>query len=831
MEILPAHSAVRFRNWRIATKLMALIIPLFVLLTVAVAWIDQALDEANLREKLSQRAKSLHTQIMADRAYYATVIVPRIAELGGTMGPDYAKVHGRFPLPATFVREVSEKTAQHRDGYVANLISPWPINKDKGMKDDFHREGFNYLLANPKGQFVRTDTMEGRAVMRVLMGDFAAAQSCVDCHNAHHQSPRHDFQLNDLMGGLEIIVPMDQYLAETRQGLLLTMVGGVSFCLLLLVTVAIGTNWTVTRPLAALATRMKAFAGSESALIPRPYLPPPADEAAYLAETFERMQSVIEMQQQSLMDAKEVAEAANKAKSEFLANMSHELRTPLNAIIGFSELRAYKTFGELNAKQDKYVNNILTSGRHLLQLINDILDLSKVEAGRMELQCATFDATQAVRDILAIVKTLASKKNIALTLQGDSEIPFINADQKKFKQVLYNLLSNAIKFTPDGGSVTITLAMTADVVDQDQPAGRMLRVSVRDTGIGLKPEDQKRIFRAFEQVDSSYARQQHGTGLGLTLTQRLVEMHGGRIWVESAGEGQGCVFSFVLPLGMPEASSPAAPPPSPEVAEAGAPAVTQDQGARSRPLVLVVEDDRQASELLCHHLTEAGYDVAQAFDGIQAVQLARSLRPTAITLDVLLPQKDGLRVLAELKTLPETRQIPTIIVSITDERQIGTALGAADYLIKPVDRDRLLQALQHATGFKRAAARTVLIVEDEPQDREFLSRLLEGQGYEVLQASGGRQGIELALARRPDVMIVDLMMPEVSGFDVVQEVRTHPETRDIPILIFTSKDLSEEERQSLIRNVQAIVFKSGKEGLLEALAQLATPVPLRDRTS
>ncbi len=817
------YSAVRFRNWPIASKLMALVIPLFVLATLAAAWAVQARNSTKLEERLVQRARSLHTQIMADRAYYASKIVPRIAELGGTLGPDYAQVHGRFPLPATFVREVSEMTAASREGFTANLISPWPINKDKGIKDEFQRDGFEYLIAHKTGQFVRTDTVAGQPVLRVLMADMAAAKSCVDCHNAHHQSPRHDFQINDLMGGLEIQLPMAAYLEENRHDLLFTMAGGAGICLLLLATVAVGTSWTVTRPLSALGSRMKSFAGSESALIPRPYLPPPADEAAYLTETFERMQGVIEMQRKSLLGAKDAAESANKAKSEFLANMSHELRTPLNAIIGFSELLSDKAFGDLNPKQDKYVTNILTSGRHLLQLINDILDLSKVEAGRMELQTSPFDPAQAVRDILTIVKTLANKKNITVVLQGDADIPFINADQKKFKQILYNLLSNAIKFTPASGTVTVGLVIVADVVDQDAPTGRMLRVSVSDTGIGLKPEDQKRIFRAFEQVDSSYARQQQGTGLGLALTQSLVELHGGRIWVESAGEGKGSTFLFLIPVGVPVPAS-AAEGSSRDAHAAAAAAVTPEPpGMKAgKPLVLVVEDDRQASELLRHHLTAAGYDVAQAFDGQQAVQLARSLRPTAITLDVVLPQKDGLRVLAELKSAPETREIPTIIVSMTDDRQIGIALGAADYLIKPVDRERLLHALQHATGAKPTGARRVLIVDDEPQAREFLTRLLETQGYEVLQASGGRQGIELALSRRPEVMIVDLLMPEVSGFDVVQEIRRHPETRDIPILIFTSKDLSEDERQQLLRNANAIVFKSGKEGLLEALTKLAS---------
>jgi signal transduction histidine kinase len=573
------------RSWRIGTKLIALTVPLIALATLIAAFVVHQREADKLRETLAQRARSLHTQIMADRGYYAEVIVPRLIELGGTIGGDYQRVHGRFPLPATFVREVSEITASHKDGYTANLISPWAINKDKRLKDQFQRDAFAYLVEHPAGQFVRTDTIEGRAVMRVLMADLASAQSCVDCHNAHPQSPKRDFKLNELMGGLEIIIPMDQYLAESRKDLLATFAGGIALCLLVLGIVAVGTNRVVTHPLVRLAGRMRVVAGSEPGVPGRaPADPlsleaPSGDEAVHLTETFERMQAVATIQRKRLLDAKEAleaaslkeceyrlrlmeakeeAETANRAKSEFLANMSHELRTPLNAIIGFSEILADQAFGELNAKQTKYVSNVLTSGRHLLQLINDILDLSKVEAGRMELQLAQVHIAQSVGDVVNIVKALAGKKSVTLAAEIQPDLSPIAADPAKLKQILYNLLSNAIKFTPEGGRVTIRAG-----AERDRPTGDwMLRMAVTDTGIGLKPENLERIFGAFEQVDSSYARQQQGTGLGLTLTKRLVELHGGKIWVESEGEGRGSTFIVVLPMKPQAGQNKTQPEPS-----------------------------------------------------------------------------------------------------------------------------------------------------------------------------------------------------------------------------------------------------------------------------
>jgi PAS domain S-box-containing protein len=534
----------------------------------------------------------------------------------------------------------------------------------------------------------------------------------------------------------------------------------------------------------------------------------------------------------AIQHTKEAAEAANLAKSQFLANMSHELRTPLNAIIGFSEILADKTFGDLNDRQLKYSNNILSSGRHLLQLINDILDLAKVEAGRVELLRNSFGVGKALQEVQTIVKTLANKKGVSLEFEVELNLPVLFADEAKFKQIMYNLLSNAIKFTPDGGRVTVMAASQKPVTEDLGlasnlvPEGESIRVTVRDTGIGIQACDQERVFKEFEQVDSSYGREQQGTGLGLALTRRLIEMHGGKIWLESEGiEGKGSTFTFLIPVVKSEAkSAPFADKPDP-----GADTIC--------PLVLVVTNDAFNQELVGNYLTGAGYEVAVVFETAAMVAALKTRRPYAVVLDRKMGSAgDWLGGAGQSPEQSETdfsetlihqkcrsripAGIPQVIFSEDVHGGLAFSLLGKEGEVPERVSSRLGDAIRRTGKTAGKELKTILVIDDEPALLELLTKTLLNQGFRVLRASIGRTGLEFAAKYLPEVIILDLSIPDLNGVQIVEQLRADPRTKHIPVLINTGTVLTEEERQNLAGHVQAITSKTERGSLLAELERL-----------
>jgi PAS domain S-box-containing protein len=472
-------------------------------------------------------------------------------------------------------------------------------------------------------------------------------------------------------------------------------------------------------------------------------------------------------------------EAANQLKSEFLASMSHELRTPLHTIIGFAELLSEGLEGPLSEKQSRFVNHILTDGRHLLELINDILDLSKIESGRLELKLEDFDWTQALGEVLATVQPQAGARGITIGAV-DVAPQLLHADRVRFKEILYNLLSNAVKFTLPGGRVWVESTLHTDT----------LALTVNDTGVGIPEDQQTRIFDKFYQAGTTTRGVREGTGLGLSITKHLVERHGGTIHVRSAF-GRGSSFTVRLPLERREVQNP----PQPE------------NDRRAAPLVLIVEADPATSELLVSYLEPQGYRTAVAVTAEEALVKATELRPDAITLDLLIPGSDGWNILHELRRGRETAAIPVLVVSIIDDAKAVFTAGAAAYLMKPVDREILVKTLRQHIESKPGNPPKVLVVDDEPASLQLLQEILGGSGYVPILNSSGREALETLAKTKVSAVIVDLMMPGMNGFEFILRIKEDLRLLDLPLLVLTGKELTGEEFDALQRDTKAVFLK------------------------
>jgi PAS domain S-box-containing protein len=493
--------------------------------------------------------------------------------------------------------------------------------------------------------------------------------------------------------------------------------------------------------------------------------------------------SVRKRAEEALVRAKEEAERTSQFKDQFLSTMSHELRTPLNAVLGFSDLLADERYGPLNEKQRRYVDHIHTGGKHLLTLISDILDLSKIEAGRMELALETLSVQDVFSEVISVMQPLADRKSHGLTSSCDPGLA-VRADATRLKQVLMNLLGNAIKFTSNGGRVEL-IARLRD--------GK-IRMEVRDNGPGIPMEEQKRIFEAFYRLRES-GKKTEGTGLGLAITQRLVELHGGELNLDSQPGGGSC-FYFTLPAHASARES-----------------VAREEPVALRPAgpsrILVIEDDRVTAHLIQTQLTSSGYHVVLCEEPQSALEIAAQLQPSAITLDIVMKPKNGWEVLTQLKRDPRTARIPMIVVSIVDQPGMGTLLGADDYLVKPVDKDTLLRAIARHIGVRSAAksAKPILVVEDDTPTREFIAEMLSSHGYAVSTAADGAEARARVAASLPELVILDMLLPEVSGFELLSEWRASMRTATLPIFVLTSKDLNREEQNYLRTHTEALLRK------------------------
>ncbi len=522
------------------------------------------------------------------------------------------------------------------------------------------------------------------------------------------------------------------------------------------------------------------------------------DELGLAIDGFNEMLVQIQSRDAALTVAKEAAEAANRTKSVFLANMSHELRTPLNAIIGYSEMlqEEAEEVGQEDFIPD--LQKIHAAGKHLLALINDILDLSKIEAGKMELYFEAFDPKQLVRDVQSTIHPLVERNRNGLQVVCPEDLPEMYSDVTRTRQILFNLLSNASKFTENG---TITL----EVRHAPEDGHDWMTFEVHDTGIGMTPEQLGRLFQAFSQADASTSRKYGGTGLGLVISRRFAQMMGGDVTVASE-HGHGTTFTVKLPReSAPRKAEAAKAPPTPAATKAGAVAAVV-AAAPVVATVLVIDDEQNARDLLERGLVKEGFRVISAAGGEEGVRLAKERIPDVVTLDVLMPGMDGWAVLKELKADDATRDIPVIMISMVDDKEMGYALGATDYLSKPFDRERLAAMLKKYAVQERASR--VLVVEDDPATREMARRTMEQERWKVFEAENGKVGLDQMAQHEVDLILLDLMMPEMDGFEFVAELRKNEKWRQVPVVVVTAKDLTPEDKVRLDGHVKK-VFQKG----------------------
>ncbi len=594
-----------------------------------------------------------------------------------------------------------------------------------------------------------------------------------------------------------------------------------SVTLILLLAVMYGLTERFLRPILKLARMAQQVAGGD---LTQKLPVTSKDEIGTLISAFNTMidglreREQAEQQREEAEREREIAQSANRAKSIFLANMSHELRTPLNAIIGYSEMLYEESEEQGQEEFASDLQKIQTAGRHLLSLINDILDISKIEADRMELRPEVFDVPRLLSELIDTVTPLARQNHNTIQIDLPDELGTICADQMRLRQVLLNLLSNACKFT-ESGTVTLSVATAGHEETGESDSHSVMTFAIHDTGIGMTPDQMQKLFTPFTQADESTTRKYGGTGLGLAITRRLCQIMGGDVTVEST-YGQGSTFTVTLPTNVCLIN------PQQRMQHRYPTATAASRTLSEQSTVLIIDDDPIARDIIARSLASESLTIAEAGNGPEGIQRALELHPDLITLDVMMPGMDGWAVLAAIKSNPQLAHIPVIMLTIVEDQKQGFALGAADYLNKPIERDTLLTTLHKHIGAptenEAHQSGTILVVEDDRVTREMMRRILEHAGWKVSEAENGRVALSRIVEHHPMLIILDLMMPEVDGFQLIDVLRTNPEWRTIPVVVITAIDLSPAERIQLNGYVQHVLQKGSyqSEQLLEDVREL-----------
>lgn len=790
-------------------------------------------------DEITTKAKLLTQAMNAVRSYTSDRVAPLLRDQLQTSPTFISEIVPAFTEQTVF--EIFRGQPEYRD-YLYKLAAPNPTNpRDK--TDEFEAKLVEQFRQQPS-----LSELSGYRNINGVNQFFTARpltvnkSSCLQCHGSPSVAPKSqiakfgdkngfNWKLGEVIAAQTIYVPSDQVFQKGQHYLALTMGIFVSIFAAVVLLINLLLKRRVIHPLNQLTAiarsirtgtmtteQVDEFHSSGMTRIAKR-----ADEPGQLARAFQHMAHEVATREQNLSQAVEQrtaqlaksmkiaqqakiqAEEANTTKSKFLANMSHELRTPLNAIIGYSEMLVEEITDLRVPNLIPDVQKINGAGKHLLGLINNILDLSKVEAGKIELYLETFAIAPLITEITDTIRPLITKNNNTLVVNCPTSIGSMQADITKLRQSLFNLLSNASKFTENG---VVTLSVSR------QEEGWII-FEVSDTGIGMTPPQQTKLFQAFTQADVSTTRKYGGTGLGLVITQQFCKLMGGDIEVKSEA-GEGTTFTIRLP----EQVQPLHSEHHSELSDQPHPQPTAALSNKDGNTVLIIDDDPAVHELMQRFLGREGYHVIAAMGGHQGLRLARELSPNVILLDIRMPHMNGWEVLTYLKADPALANIPVIMVTIEEDQALGCALGAVDYLLKPVDHDRLLTLLQPYC--KNSFPTSVMVVEDNTENRQMICRQLTKAGWQVLEAENGRRAIDILQGEQPAVILLDLMMPEMDGFEFLQELRRHPQWRSLPVIVLTAKDLTTEERQWLDGQTQRIYQKgtSNRQLLLDEIRSL-----------